>query len=109
MIMNNLRILFFVGVSTAHIMSCSESDFVAEEALSSASWREVVPPILICSDAFYGEPCSVTRVSSHGTDVKSAMVIFTVPSQLLATCAQREPETNYLNYDGKFITLNVGR
>jgi hypothetical protein len=109
MTMNNLRILFFVSMSAAHLMACSESDFVAEEALLSASWWEVVPPILIGGDAFYGELCSVTRVSSHDADVKSAMVIFTVPSQFLATCAQREPEKNYLDYDGEFIILNVDR
>jgi hypothetical protein len=109
MMMNNFRILFFIIMSATQLMACDEGELVAEKSAVPAPWWQDVPPIIIAGDKFYGDPCSVTRVSQDDAGVTSVNVIFTAPRELLTSCAQRELTKNYLDYDGEFIILNVDR
>ena len=109
MALHNLRVLFFVIIAATHLIACSESTLLDDKPDLPAPWWQDVPPIIIDGDQFYGAPCTVTRVSNNDAGSPSAVIIFTVPSQLMTTCAQREPKRNYLEYDGEFIILHVDR
>ena len=109
MALHNLRVVIFVIIAATQLIACSESPLLAAKPDLPAPWWEDVPPIIIDGDQFYGAPCTVTRVSKDTTGAQSAVVIFTAPSQLMTTCAQRELKRNYLEYDGEFIILHVDR
>ena len=105
--MNNFRIFVLLIICAAQLVACSDNSIVAAEAKKPAWWQSVVP-IVIDGDEFYGKPCSVTRVSVSG-GIKLADVIFTVPSRLLTSCANRKPGKNYLKLAGEYIVLHVDR
>ena len=96
-------------MSATQLMACAENELVADKSAIPAPWWLDVPPVIIAGDKFYGDPCSVTRVSQDDAGVTSVSVIFTAPRELLTSCAQRELAKNYLDYDGEFIILNVDR
>ncbi|WP_340677248.1 hypothetical protein [Paraglaciecola sp.] len=96
-------------MSATQLVACGDSELVAEKSALPAPWWGDVSPVVIDGDQFYGDPCSVTRVSVDDAGVTSAIVIFTVPRELLTICAQIEPKKNYLEYDGEFVILNVDR
>jgi len=110
--MNNVLILFLVLISTTQLVGCTDSKTIDNESkktVLSISWWESIEPIVIDGDEFYGKPCSVVQITSNEFGAKSEAVIFTVPSRLLTSCAQRQPNKNYLEYDGKYIILHVDR
>ena len=93
------------------LVSCGSGDQSArpvEDTSPAAPWWEIVQPIVIGDDTFYGRPCSVTRVRDE-SGIESGEVIFKVPSRLLTYCANAQPDKNYLEHDGEYIILHVDR
>lgn len=93
------------------LVGCSDdekTDGPAEGAALEPSWWEQVQPVTLGDEAFYGKPCSVTRVRDD-LGIRSEELIFKVPSRLLTYCAKAQPDKNYLEYDGEYIILHVDR
>jgi hypothetical protein len=63
---------------------------------------------MIGGDAFYGQPCSVTRVSDVSS-TPTERVIFEVPYRPLTYCKESKAGKNYLEQDGAYIILRVDR
>lgn len=101
-----------IYIFSALIMACGEADNTAGADTNKSKtiqWWETIPPIIHNSSELYGSPCSVTQLTSDGTDPKLEHVIFTVPSRALTFCSKAEPGKNYLEYDGEYIILRAQR
>lgn len=106
----SLPVLIVSLLCFSQILGCSQNETKIPEILNEPiPWWASVEPILIDGDAFFGGPCSVTRVSSNEVGIKLATVIFNVPSKLFTSCATHEPHKNHLKYDGEYIVLYVDR
>jgi hypothetical protein len=111
--MGDFRTFIVTLIFIAALMGCTAdnngSKVNESQDTQPALWWEMVPPISINGDQFYGKPCSVTQVTTDEAGVKAETVIFTVPSRAFTSCAQRVPNKNYLKLDGKYIVLHVDR
>lgn len=107
--MPRFSILISLLTLITYLMACGETELVAKNSEPSPlPWWSTVSPVLIEGDAYYGGPCSITRVSNEN-DGASVAVIFEVPARLFTYCLNREPAKNYLSYDGEYIILKVDR
>lgn len=103
--------LWMLLLIVSPLLGCSElgsGESNAEETTDLNPWWDSVKPIVIDGNAFYGRPCSVTKVSKVAGSA-SAETIFTVPNRLLTYCANSEPNKNYLAQEGEYVVLHVDR
>ena len=106
----SVYVLLIIIACISQIVGCSKSDNTTPNKEDGPiPWWGSVKPIIMDGDEFFGGPCSVTRVSSDDAGIKLGKVIFNAPSKLLTTCAQRQPNRNYLTSDGDYIVLHVDR
>jgi len=89
-------------------MGCSENKEAKKKA-PSEPWWAAIQPIVIGDAEFYGRTCYVIRVTRDEAGVESAWRLFEAPSRMFSYCAKSDSATNYLEYDGKYIILQVHR
>lgn len=106
--MNNPKTLLLIIIYATLAMSCSGNKEAKKKSPSEA-WWSAIQPIVIGDAEFYGRSCDVIRVTRDEAGLESAQRLFEAPSRLLTYCAKSDPATNYLEYDGEYIILQVQR